>query len=113
MSFPVSGTLMVEPTESESLIELDRFVEAMIKIREEIAEIENGSQPRDNNVLKNAPHPVDTLLSGDWTRPYSREKAAYPVPGLRKRKFWPTVGRLDDLHGDRNLMCSCPPIESY
>ena len=113
MSFPVSGTLMVEPTESESLVELDRFVEALVKIRQEIAEIENGSQPKDNNVLKNAPHPIESLLVGEWNRPYSRETAAFPVPGLKDRKFWPSVARLDDLYGDRNLMCSCPPIESY
>lgn len=113
MSFPVSGTLMIEPTESESLVELDRFCDAMIKIRAEIAEVESGKQPKDNNVLKNAPHPMHILLQREWTRPYSRETAAYPVPGLRKQKFWPTVGRVDDLYGDRNLMCSCPPIESY
>jgi glycine dehydrogenase len=113
MSFPVAGTLMVEPTESESLTELDRFVEAMISIRAEISQVESGKQPKDNNVLKNAPHPVDILLQTEWTRPYTRETAAFPVPGLRQKKFWPTVGRLDDLYGDRNLMCSCPPIESY
>ena len=104
---------MIEPTESESLVELDRFVEAMLKIRKEIADIENGSQPKDNNVLRNAPHPIESLLVGEWTRPYSREMAAFPVASLKNRKFWPSVGRLDDLHGDRNLMCSCPPIENY
>ncbi len=113
MSFPVAGTLMIEPTESESLAELDRFIEAMIKIRSEISDIESGKQPRENNVLKNAPHPMHILLKKEWDRPYSREEAAYPVPGLRKKKFWPTVGRLDDLYGDRNLMCSCPPLDSY
>ncbi len=104
---------MIEPTESESLSELDRFIEAMISIRKEISQVETGAQPKENNVLKNAPHPIDILLQKDWARPYTREEAAYPVPGLRSKKFWPTVGRLDDLYGDRNLMCSCPPIETY
>ena len=113
MSFPVANTLMVEPTESESLVELDRFCNAMISIRKEIAEVEEGKQPKENNVLKNAPHPVDILLQSEWTRPYSREKAAFPVADLRKKKFWPTVSRLDDLYGDRNLMCSCPPLSDY
>ncbi|KAI8818901.1 glycine cleavage system P-protein-domain-containing protein [Fimicolochytrium jonesii] len=105
MSFPVSNTLMVEPTESESLVELDRFIDAMIAIRAEIAEVEAGKQPRDNNVLTNAPHPIHQLLVGEWKREYSREKAAYPVEGLRRKKFWPSVGRVDDTFGDRNLVC--------
>ncbi|KAK3186125.1 glycine decarboxylase subunit P [Lecanicillium sp. MT-2017a] len=111
MSWPVPNTLMVEPTESESKEELDRFVEAMIHIREEIREIEEGKQPRDNNVLKNAPHTQRDLLEGEWNRSYSREKAAYPVPALKERKFWPTVTRVDDKFGDTNLFCTCPPVE--
>ena len=95
---------MVEPTESESLSELDRFCEAMIKIRAEIRDIESGKQPKTNNLLKNAPHPVDILLKADWDRPYTREEAAYPLPSLRARKFWPSVGRVDDTYGDRNLV---------
>ncbi|KAI8802863.1 glycine cleavage system P-protein-domain-containing protein [Cladochytrium replicatum] len=113
MSFPVANTLMIEPTESESLGELDRFCDAMIKIRGEIRAIEEGKQPRENNVLTNAPHPVDTLLTEKWDRPYTREEAAYPLGYLRRRKFWPTVARVDDTYGDRNLICSCPPIEDY
>lgn len=116
MSWPVGNTLMIEPTESESKDELDRFCDAMISIREEIREIEDGKQPKDNNVLLNAPHTMETLLSSEWKRPYSREKAAYPLQWLRPRyrgKFWPSVSRLDDTFGDRNLVCSCPPIEDY
>ncbi|KAI9137215.1 glycine cleavage system P-protein-domain-containing protein [Paraphysoderma sedebokerense] len=111
MSWPVGNTLMIEPTESESPAELDRFIEAMIAIRSEIAEIESGKQPRENNVLVNSPHPIDILLDGKWDKPYSREKAAYPVKSLRTRKFWPSIGRVDDAFGDRNLMCSCPSVE--
>jgi glycine dehydrogenase len=100
MSWPVPNTLMIEPTESESKEELDRFVDAMISIRNEIREIEEGKQPRQGNVLKNAPHPQRDLILGDaegkWDRPYSREKAAYPLPYLLEKKFWPTVGRVDD-----------------
>ncbi|KAJ3127953.1 glycine decarboxylase subunit P [Nowakowskiella sp. JEL0407] len=121
MSFPVANTLMIEPTESESLFELDRFVDALISIRKEIADIEEGKQPRGDekggkgNVLTNAPHTVEMLVDENWgeKRTYSREVAAYPVPGLRVRKFWPSVGRVDDTYGDRNLICSCPPIEDY
>nr|KAJ3418017.1 hypothetical protein HK105_000476 [Polyrhizophydium stewartii] len=113
MSFPVANTLMIEPTESESKAELDRFCDAMIQIRQEIRDIEEGRQPRDNNVLTNAPHTVDVLIGAEWNRPYSRETAAFPVPSLRRRKFWPTVSRVDDTFGDRNLICSCPPIEDY
>ncbi|KAI9101980.1 glycine cleavage system P-protein-domain-containing protein [Phlyctochytrium arcticum] len=113
MSFPVANTLMIEPTESESLVELDRFCDAMISIRQEIRDVEEGKQPRDNNVLTHAPHPIDHLLGATWDRPYTREQAAYPVPGLRQKKFWPSVGRVDDTYGDRNLICSCPPIEAY
>ena len=91
MSFPVAGTLMIEPTESESKAELDRFCDAMLHIRKEIADIESGKQPKDNNLLTNAPHPIEVVLADTWDKPYSRELAAYPMPDLRKRKFWPTV----------------------
>ncbi|KAI9350486.1 glycine cleavage system P-protein-domain-containing protein [Zopfochytrium polystomum] len=113
MSFPVPNTLMIEPTESESKAELDRFIDAMLQIRREIRDVEDGRQPRDRNVLKMAPHPVQTLVADTWDRPYAREVAAYPVPALRKRKFFPTVSRVDDTFGDRNLICSCPPVTDY
>ncbi|HYF47835.1 MAG TPA: aminomethyl-transferring glycine dehydrogenase [Planctomycetota bacterium] len=113
MSFPIPSTMMIEPTESESKAELDRFCEAMIAIRNEIKEVESGAQPRENNVLKNAPHTADVLLATEWTRPYAREKAAYPVEWLKSHKFWPSVGRLDNVYGDRNLVCACTPIEEY
>ena len=113
MSFPVAGTMMVEPTESESKAELDRFIEAMIGIREEIAAVERGEVPRDDNVLKRAPHTAQHVVSDAWDRPYSREQAAYPTAWTRERKFWPTVGRIESAFGDRNLVCSCPPIEEY
>ena len=113
VSFPVAGTLMVEPTESESLEELDRFCEAMIAIRKEIAEVVEGRADRTDNVLKNAPHTAEHVSRDHWTHPYSREQAAYPVPVLRWRKFWASVGRVDNPYGDRNLFCTCPPIESY
>jgi glycine dehydrogenase len=113
VSFPVPGTLMIEPTESESKEELDRFCEAMIAIREEIREIETGKMPRDNNVLKNAPHIAEMLLADSWNFPYSREKAGYPLSWVRSRKFWPAVGRIDNAYGDRNLVCACPPMEAY
>lgn len=113
MSWPVPGTLMVEPTESESLYELDRFCDAMITIRGEIQEILDGKADPKNNVLKNAPHTADTVLSDTWAHPYGREKAAYPLPYLRQSKFWPTVGRLDNVYGDRHVVCTCPPLESY
>lgn len=113
VSFPVPGTLMVEPTESEPLEELDRFCEAMIAIRAEIqAVIDGRSDPKDN-ALKNAPHTAQDVTATEWTHPYSREQAAYPVPGLRHRKFWPPVSRIDNPYGDRNLMCACPPMEDY
>jgi glycine dehydrogenase len=134
----VPGTLMIEPTESESKQELDRFADAMISIREEIRDVEEGRQPKTGNVLKNAPHPQLDLIRGDgegkWERTYSREKAAYPLPYLVEKKFWPTVGRADDsklkppcspdmyvypftdvsrflAYGDTNLFCTCPPVE--
>ncbi|KAJ3034029.1 glycine decarboxylase subunit P [Rhizophlyctis rosea] len=113
MSFPVPNTLMIEPTESESKGELDRFCDAMIQIREEIRAVEEGRQPRGNNVLTNAPHTVEVLVADKWERSYGREEAAFPVKGLRGKKFWPSVGRVDDTYGDRNLICSCPPIEDY
>jgi glycine dehydrogenase len=113
MSFPVPGTLMVEPTESESLYELDRLVEALVTIRHEIKEVEDGRVDAKNNVLKHAPHTADVVLADKWDRPYSREKAAYPLPYLREGKFWPAVGRLDNVFGDRNVICTCPPIEEY
>jgi glycine dehydrogenase len=113
MSWPVPGTLMIEPTESESRAELDRLCDALIAIREEIAAIEQGQMSRDDNPLKNAPHPADVLLTGEWTHPYTREQAAYPAPSTRVHKFWPPVSRVDNTYGDRNLVCLCPPLEDY
>jgi glycine dehydrogenase len=113
MSWPVAGTIMVEPTESESLAELDRFCDAMIAIREEIREIEDGKALQDNNLLKNAPHTAAILLSDEWNRPYSRDRAAYPTAWTRENKFWPAVGRIDNAYGDRNLVCSCLPMSVY
>ena len=113
LSFPVAGTLMVEPTESESLQELDRFCEAMIAIRSEITIVEEGIWPRDDNPLVNAPHTAEALLVADWTHAYSREQAAYPIASLRRSKYWAPVGRVDNVHGDRNLMCSCLPVSAY
>ncbi len=112
MSFPVAGTLMVEPTESETKAELDRFCDAMLAIREEIRAIENGDMPRENNALKNAPHTVEDLV-GDWDRPYSREQGCFPPGAFRVDKYWPPVNRVDNVHGDRNLICTCPPISEY
>src|SRR5690606_6757310 len=112
VAFPVPGTLMIEPTESETKEELDRFCRAMIAIREEIARVESGEWPRDDNPLKGAPHPATTLL-GDWSRAYPARLAAFPLPELEMDKYWPPVGRSDAAGGDRNLMCSCPPIDSY
>lgn len=113
MSFPVPGTLMIEPTESESKQELDRFCEAMISIREEIGEVENGEADAENNVLKNAPHTMRVAMAAEWKHPYSRDKAIFPLDYLRFNKFWPAVSRVDDAYGDRNLMCSCVPIDAY
>ena len=112
MSFPVAGTLMIEPTESESREELDRFCDAMIKIREEIRAVENGTLDKDDNPLKNAPHTAAEIV-GQWSHPYSREQAVYPVDSLIENKYWPPVGRVDNVFGDRNLVCACPSIESY
>ena len=113
LSFPVAGTLMVEPTESEPLTELDRFCDAMIAIRAEIAQVEAGTWTRDDNPLKNAPHTAAALMRGDWAHAYSRETAAYPVASLRRGKYWSPVGRVDNVHGDRNLFCSCPPMSDF
>jgi glycine dehydrogenase len=113
LSFPVHGTLMVEPTESESLSELNRFVEAMRAIRQEIAEVESGEADKQDNVLKNAPHPERVVAADSWNHSYGREKAAFPLSWVRENKFWLTVGRVDDAYGDRNLVCTCDPVESY
>jgi glycine dehydrogenase len=113
LSWPVAGTLMVEPTESESKAELDRFCDAMIAIHGEMTAVETGAADRANNLLKNAPHTATVLVADNWTRPYSREQAAFPVPGLREWKFWPPVGRIDNVHGDRNPVCSCAGMETY
>lgn len=113
VSFPVAGTLMVEPTESEAQEELDRFCEVMISIREEIREVEAGKADQKNNVLKNAPHTAKVVMVENWDRPYTREKAVFPMPYLRDIKVWPTVSRIDSAYGDRNLVCSCAPIEAY
>jgi glycine dehydrogenase len=113
LSFPVAGTLMVEPTESESLAELDRFCDAMVAIRAEIAAIENGQASQESNVLKHAPHTAAIALASTWDRPYTREQAVYPLPYVQYNKFWPTVSRIDGAFGDRNLICTCEPLESY
>jgi glycine dehydrogenase len=113
MSFPVAGTLMIEPTESESKAELDRFCDAMIEIRREIARVESGEWPQDNNPLKNAPHSLDDVMAEAWDRPYSRNTGARPLPYLNAHKVWPSVNRIDNVYGDRNLICTCPPIEAY
>ena len=113
VSFPVAGTLMIEPTESEPKVEIDRFIDAMIAIREEIRAVEMGVYPKDDNPLVNAPHTVETLLVKVWNHAYTREQAAYPLASLRANKYWPPVGRVDDVYGDRNIMCTCPPLASY
>jgi glycine dehydrogenase len=113
LSFPVAGTLMIEPTESESKAELDHFCDTLLAIRAEIREIEEGRADRTDNVLKNAPHTARVVLAENWTRPYSREKAAFPLPHLRFNKFWPSVSRVDSAYGDRNLVCACIPTEAY
>ncbi len=113
VSFPVAGTIMIEPTESESKAELDRFISAMAAIREEIRMIEQGTWPADNKPLKNAPHTQADIIEGEWTRPYSREKAVFPLPYVAANKFWPSVNRIDDIYGDRNLFCACVPMSDY
>lgn len=113
VSWPVPGTMMIEPTESESKAELDRFCDALISIREEVAEVETGTANLEDNVLKNAPHTVEMVTQSDWCHPYSREKAAFPEPWVRNTKFWPAVARINEVYGDRNLMCACPPLDEY
>ncbi|HOZ65012.1 MAG TPA: glycine dehydrogenase (aminomethyl-transferring), partial [Burkholderiaceae bacterium] len=113
LSFPVPGTLMVEPTESETLDELDRFIHAMISIRQEIAKVEKGEWPQDNNPLKHAPHTAASLMDEAWSRPYSRETGAFPLATLKHVKYWPPVGRVDNVYGDRNLFCSCVPVSDF
>ena len=113
VSFPVAGTLMIEPTESEGKEELDRFCEAMASIREEIEHVSTGKYPRENNILKNAPHTLDQCTSDEWHYNYTRKQAAFPKKWVGENKFWPSVRRVDQAHGDRNLICSCPSLESY
>ena len=113
VSFPVAGTIMIEPTESEPKAEMDRFVDALIEIRKEIKEVEEGKADKENNVLKHAPHTASVITSDTWTRPYSRQKAAFPLPFVKEQKFWPSVSRVDNAYGDRNLVCSCLPMEAY
>ena len=113
VSFPVPGTMMIEPTESEVKEELDRFCEAMISIRKEIQDVSDGLADQENNVLKNSPHSYKTLISDEWDYPYSREKAAFPAPYVKENKFWPSVSRVDNAYGDRNLVCSCLPVDAY
>jgi glycine dehydrogenase len=113
VSFPVAGTLMIEPTESEAQDELDRFCDAMISIRAEIQAVIDGKADRKDNVLKNAPHTAAAVAADDWSHAYSREQAAFPLPFVRATKFWPRVGRIDNPYGDRNLMCACPPVAEY
>lgn len=112
MSWPVINTLMIEPTESESKAELDRFCEAMIQIRKEITTVAEGKIDKENNPLKNAPHTADDLVS-DWNRPYSREEAFFPMPSVREHKFWVSSNRVDNAYGDKNIMCSCPPLSEF
>jgi glycine dehydrogenase len=113
MSFPVAGTLMVEPTESESLAEVDAFCDAMIAIRAEIDKVGSGEWPAQDNPLRNSPHTAECLLVDEWTHPYTREQAAYPLGKGFRPKVWPPVRRIDGAYGDRNLVCSCPPVEAY
>jgi glycine dehydrogenase len=113
LSFPVAGTLMVEPTESESKHELDRFIEAMIAIRREIRAIEEGRIDREDNPLRNAPHTAAMVTAENWEHDYPREAAAFPVPGLKQHKYWPPVARIDNVYGDRHVVCSCPPLSAY
>jgi glycine dehydrogenase len=113
MSWPVAGTLMIEPTESEDKAELDRFCDAMLCIADEIGSIEDGAWPRDDNPLKNAPHTATEVMAESWAHPYTREQAAYPLPYITAAKYWPPVKRVDNVYGDRNLICSCAPLEAY
>ena len=113
MSFPVAGTLMVEPTESESKEEIDRFCDAMIEIRKEISKIESGEWTMEDNPLRNSPHTAEDVTASNWEHPYSREEAAYPLSSIRLDKYWPPVSRIDGAHGDRNLVCSCPDPRAF
>jgi glycine dehydrogenase len=113
VSFPVPGTLMIEPTESEPKAELDRLCDALIAIHKEIDEVAAGRIDKKDNPLKNAPHTAEVVTAAEWTHPYSREVAAFPAPWTRTHKFWPSVGRIDNVYGDRNLMCSCPPVSDF
>jgi len=113
VSFPVPGTLMIEPTESENRAEIDRFCDAMIAIRAEIADIEAGRADRENNLLKHAPHTHELLIADEWTRPYSRRAAFFPSESVDRDKYWPPVARVDNVAGDRNLVCTCPPLSEY
>ena len=113
MSWPVPGTLMIEPTESEALVELDRFCDAMISIKREIEDVVSGKFDSKDNPLINAPHTALAVMSDKWEHKYSRQIAAYPAPWLKEHKYWPSVGRVDNAYGDRNLVCTCPPIDSY
>ena len=113
VSFPVAGTIMVEPTESESKAELDRFCDALIAIREEIRKVEAGQWSADNNPLKHAPHSQADVVDAAWDRPYTRQEAVFPLPWVADNKFWPTVNRIDDVYGDRNLFCACAPMSDY
>ena len=113
LSFPVPGTLMIEPTESESLRELDRFVDAMVRIREEIRAVETGAADRQDNPLRNAPHTATMVCADQWAHRYSRELAAFPTPALRRTKYWPAVARIDNVYGDRHLACSCAPLADW
>jgi len=113
LSFPVAGTLMVEPTESESLHELDRFIDAMIQIRDEIRAIEDGRLDREDNPLKHAPHTASAVSASEWTHAYPRELAAYPLASLKQVKYWPPVARVDNVYGDKHVFCSCVPIDAF
>jgi glycine dehydrogenase len=113
LSFPVPGTIMIEPTESEDKAELDRFCDALLSIRKEIAAVEEGKADRTNNVLKQAPHTQHVITADEWDRVYSRQQAAYPLPFVKENKFWPSVSRVNNTHGDRNLICTCEPVSSY
>ena len=113
LSFPVAGTVMIEPTESEDKAELDRFCDALLSIRKEIAEIENGTADKADNLLKNAPHTQSIITADEWTKPYTRQEAAYPLGYVKENKFWPSISRVNNTYGDRNLICTCEPVESY
>jgi len=113
MSWPVAGTLMWEPTESEPLDEIDRMCDAMLQIRKECQAVIDGKVPAEDSVLRNAPHTADMVAADTWNKPYTRTEAAYPLPNSAENKFWPYVGRIDNAYGDKNIMCSCPPLDSY